>query len=293
MTLAKTIAIVGSNGFIGKHLCQYFLGRSYKIRRFDSRFPFDLTKSQVLRDLEGIDIIIWAASRVNPMIAEKSPEITLDEYQSWVDTLALLKLAKWDGKLIFLSSGGSVYDSGITPYKETDGASGSNAYGKLKSKMESELQVSGLHYIVLRVANVYGPFQKLGRGQGVLAEWLNCFKNNAPLLVFGSENSYRDYINVLDVCRGIESVFNIDFSDTFNLGSGVATSLGDLLKIFKDCAGKEIEVIEHASREYDRHGFFLDLRKFQMHTNWEPTVDLATGISRLLKTEKESNGLGA
>jgi UDP-glucose 4-epimerase len=159
--------------------------------------------------------------------------------------------------------------------------------------MESELQISGINHIVFRVANVYGPFQKHGRGQGVLAEWLNCFNNNAPLLVFGSENNYRDYINVLDVCGGIESVLNIDFSDTFNLGSGVATSIGDLLKIFKDCAGKELEVIKHSSREYDRNGFFLDMRKLQKLTNWEPTVDLATGISLLFKTEKESNDLEA
>ena len=293
MNLVKTVAIVGSNGFIGKNLCEYFLSRSYNIRQFDSLSPFDLNEPQVMQDLESIDVILWAASRVNPTIAEKFPELALEENQSWVNTLTLLKIARWGGKLIFLSSGGCVYDSGIGPYKETDGASGSNAYGRLKSKMESELQISGINHSIFRVSNVYGPFQKHGRGQGVLAEWLNCFNNNLPLLVFGSEDNYRDYIHVLDVCRGIECVLNIDFPDTFNLGSGVATSIGQLLKIFKDCAGNEIEVIHYSSREYDRNGFFLDMEKLKKLTNWEPTIDIETGVSLLFKSEKESNELKA
>ena len=287
MSLVKTIAIVGSNGFIGKNLCQYFLRHSYEIRQFNSRSPFDLNDSLLLSELESIDAIVWAASRVNPTIAEKSPELALEEYQSWVDTLRLLQLANWKGKLIFLSSGGCVYDSGISPYKETDGAKGSNAYGRLKSQMESELQISDLKYTIFRVSNVYGPFQRHGRGQGVLAEWLNCFDNDIPLIVFGNESNYRDYINVLDVCKGIHSIFDIDGSDTYNLGSGIGTTIEKLLKVFKHCAGQDIDVIYHSNRDIDRNGFYLDVEKLKKTTNWKPTVDIEVGISSLFETRKE------
>lgn len=287
MTAVKTIAIVGSDGFIGKNLCRYFLGQRYKIRQFNSHALFDLNDSVVIQDLKNIDVVVWAASRVNPIIAEKSPELVLREYQSWVETLALLELAGWEGRLIFLSSGGCVYDPGIAPYKETDSTGGSNGYGKLKSQMEIELQVSDLKYTIFRVSNVYGSFQKHGRGQGVIAEWLNCLNNNVPLLVFGSESNYRDYINVQDVCKGIESIFDVVESETYNLGSGVCTTIGQLLKVFKDYAGQDIQVKYHSNREIDRNGFYLDIEKLKKTTNWKPTVDIEAGISLLFEAQSQ------
>jgi UDP-glucose 4-epimerase len=287
MRLVRTVAIVGSNGFIGKNLCKYLLGHRYEIRQFHSRSPFDLKDSLLLQELESIDVIVWAASKVNPTIAEKSPQLVFEEYQSWVETLRLLKSANWNGRLIFLSSGGCVYDSGISPYKETDSAKGTNAYGRLKSHMESQLQISGLKYTIFRVSNVYGPFQRYGRGQGVLAEWLNCFNNNVPLLVFGNESNYRDYIHVLDVCKGIHSIFDIHGTDTYNLGSGKGTTIGTLLKVFKQGAGQDIDVIYHSNRDTDRNGFYLDLEKLKKTTNWTPTVDIEVGVSSLFETLKE------
>lgn len=287
MRLVKTVAIVGSDGFIGKNLCKYFLSQSYKVKQFNSRSPFDLNDSLLLQELQSIDVIVWSASRVNPTIAEKSPELMLEEYQSWVETLRLLKLANWNGKLIFLSSGGCIYDSGSSPYKETDSAKGTNAYGRLKSRMESQLQISDLKYTIFRVSNVYGPFQRHGKGQGVLAEWLNCFNNNVPLLVFGDESNYRDYIHVLDVCKGIHSIFDIDGNDTYNLGSGKSTTIGQLLKMFKQGAGQDIDVIYHSNRDTDRDGFYLDLEKLKTTTNWIPTVDIEVGVSLLFETLKE------
>lgn len=287
MSVIKTVAIVGSKGFIGKNLCNYFSDQGYTITQYNSNLPFDLNDLKLRQEIHSIDVIIWAASKVNPAIADKSPELVLNEFESWTNSLSLLKLENWQGRLIFLSSGGCVYESGIAPFSEEDPAEGSNAYGKLKSRMETQLRYSGLKHAILRVSNVYGPYQKHGRGQGVIAEWMNCIKNDKPLLVFGSKDNFRDYIYVLDVCRGIDSVLEIESSDTYNLGAGVPTTIGQLLTIFNESARKKLEVIEYSSRNYDRSGFFLDIGKFEKAANWEPNIDIKTGISSLFSTTLE------
>jgi nucleoside-diphosphate-sugar epimerase len=126
--------------------------------------------------------------------------------------------------IIFLSSGGCIYTAGAQSFSEEDEAFGANQYGRLKIAMENELIKSGLPNSILRVANVYGPNQPYGRGQGVIAEWIHSIQNSKEIRVYGELNSFRDYLFIEDLCfaiqlviehEGLEKIFNETYFDGF------------------------------------------------------------------------------
>jgi UDP-glucose 4-epimerase len=281
------IGIVGSQGFIGKNL-QKQLGHHHKIFCFTSGKPLNLNVPQIREQLMQIDTIIWAASRVNPSSAENSPLLAKAELEEWRKTLSDLRNIGWFGHLIFLSSGGCVYGDSSSPFKEQNLANGINAYGRLKVSMEKELEDSGVLHTILRVANVYGPLQPHGRGQGVIAEWKNRIELGEPLLVFGNIESYRDYIHVFDVCEAIEISLNFNKSNTYNLGSGKPTTIRQLLDNFTSFSGRELKVEFSPTRIFDRSGFFLDMERFTSRTHWQPNYEIAQGIASLFSSQDRS-----
>ena len=72
-------------------------------------------------------------------------------------------------------------------------------------------------------------------GQGVLPHWIDALHNDKPIRVFGDGSAQRDYLYIEDVCRLMSvSCSRLDSSATFNLGTGKATSLKQLLAILQE-----------------------------------------------------------
>lgn len=269
------VAIVGNTGFIGGHLQKRFI-HIHELELFNSSFPV-LNSGRLNNKLDGIDVVIWAASKNNPRIALESPELVDQELGSWKAFLEALLDAP-PKKIIFLSSGGCVYDQGNPPFFENQLAFGTNSYGRLKIEMEDALKESGLNYLIFRVANVYGPKQPVGRGQGVIAEWINSFSSNRPLSIIGSEESRRDYLYIDDLSRAIALGLNIDYSTTLNIGSGTSTSLNELFALFEKLSGKNLEKNHLSGREIDRDAYFLEISKAKEVLNWTPSYSLENGL---------------
>ena len=289
MTERPGLAIVGSRGFIGMNLQSYFKNMAYNLYLFNSDSPLNPRVLSVHNQLQDIDTIIWAASKVNPSNAETSSSLVLDDLNNWRNSIQALKDSNWCGKLIFLSSGGCVYNDGESPFKESDSISGVNEYGRLKVLMEQELQASGLGHTIFRISNVYGPFQPHGRGQGVIAEWLHRVQVNEPLLLYGNGENYRDYIHVSDVCTAIEKAIHFTTSDHYNLGTGIPVSMQELIENFKLYGNKDLNIQLMPGRSFDRSGYYLDIQKFVAKANWKPSIDIKDGIQTLFPFTNEND----
>ena len=86
-------------------------------------------------------------------------------------------------RYIFLSSGGTVYGPGApTPTPETSQTNPISSHGLTKLVVEKYIQmhghVDGLEYIILRVANPFGPGQEFRKGQGLIAAILDHWRKN-------------------------------------------------------------------------------------------------------------------
>jgi UDP-glucose 4-epimerase len=280
----QKIAIVGAAGFIGRNLTLYLKRKGLSLNLFYRSDPI-IENGNLRSDFANADVIIWCASQVTPLSAELYPDLVQTEIESWKELLRILKLCgKSDVKLIYLSSAGCTYTSDKTPYSEDHSASGTNEYGLLKLKIEKLLIESDINYLILRIANVYGPNQPTGRGQGVIAEWINSINCKEPIKIFGDLDSFRDYVYIGDLIEVIRLCIDLNITNQIiNIGSGQRTTLRDLLEVISSVTKQKVEYLELGSRKVDRTGYVLNIDKIQKLTGWSPHFTLKNGIKLCLK----------
>jgi nucleoside-diphosphate-sugar epimerase len=80
---------------------------------------------------------------------------------------------------------------------------------------------------------------------------------------------------------GLESSFLE--SGVYNLGSGEAVSISDLIILVQTTLGVRIDVLNQPGRSFDVGSICLDCSKFQQATNWQTTWSLRDGILQLAK----------
>jgi UDP-glucose 4-epimerase len=180
--------------------------------------------------------------------------------------------------LTFLSSAGCIYTGDNHPFSEVSEAKGTNKYGKLKRKMELTLANSALSHSVLRISNVYGPNQPIGRGQGVIAEWLNAISQGSEIRIFGNLESRRDYIFIDDLIDAIFLTSEEALPGIYNVGQGFSHSLRDVINVLRVNVGQELKFDFQDARPTDRFDFRLDVSKLLREVSWRPRYDLESGI---------------
>jgi UDP-glucose 4-epimerase len=261
---------VGSGGFIGQALSKSLSLRGSPATLIDSNSKLTNFLSD-RKSVGEIDKIVWAASKVNPVTAEINSALCQEEVGTFAQFLLDLKLnGKPNVHVLFLSSAGCLYNSKEGIFTETSEATGTNAYGKVKRKMEVSLENSGLDYSILRISNVYGPDQPTGRGQGVIAEWINEIVHTQEVRVFGSLESTRDYIYIKDVADAILTVSEYSLLGIYNVGSGVSHTLREIVSILKESAGLDMKIDYLEPRSTDRGYFSLDIAKILRESTWAP-----------------------
>jgi UDP-glucose 4-epimerase len=285
------IAIVGSGGFIGNSLVTSLRSKGHTIIEFGTENSIVATSGKLSLRTINIDALIWAATRVNPITARINSGLGLQELKDWDAFLTLWKKsALVSAPLFFLSSGGCVYTDHKVPFNEDSEAIGINEYGRLKIEMENRLHLDELNSIIIRLGNVYGSRQPIGRGQGVIAEWANSIRTNQDITVYGSLDSFRDYIHIDDVNAAFEiMVSHPPNRGIYNLSSGYPTTLNSLVQIFSQIANKNVNFQYDENRPTDRNGYYLDIKKLQASINWVPQIKLVEGVFDAVKGARGSD----
>ena len=284
------VGIVGSSGFLGQALVKSFCSDGTEVVEFDSKNPITTNQGEIIPRAMNLSALIWAAAKVNPISAEKNSSFVSQELEEWEKFLkSWAKSEMMNVPIFFLSSGGCVYTDKRTPFSEKSESTGINEYGRLKIKMEKLLDTNYVNAIILRLGNVYGGGQPIGRGQGVIAEWCNNVRNNNIVPVYGSLENFRDYIHIDDVTVAIKlMVTDTPIRGIYNLSSGLPSTLGNLISIFKDVANEKIEFVYSNNRNTDRNGYYLSIDKLQSSIDWFPQVNLRDGIVRALNESRNA-----
>ncbi len=287
-----TVSIIGDTGFIGRQLSRALSQLEVPTIGFNSINSFFDSEGNLDQRLFKSKCIFWAAGRLNPITAKNEPALVRDEIKLWanfIESMTSNSHPPSNPKIIFLSSGGCVYDETKIPIKENFPASGSNEYGRAKVEMERILLQSGISNIILRVSNVYGPGQRTGRGQGVIAEWLNAVKNDSPINVFGNTNSSRDYLHISDLIDALILCIESPYEGILNLGSGTSTTLEEILQSFKFACGSDIKIFKQEVRTTDKSQYVLDILKAEKVLGWKPSIDIRKGIIDLIGEKQDAS----
>ncbi|HEX7589835.1 MAG TPA: NAD-dependent epimerase/dehydratase family protein, partial [Demequinaceae bacterium] len=159
MTSVYDVAVAGSSGFLGSAIAAGMEARGATVARYTLENP--MLQGGVVDDgAARARTLVWAASRVNPVLAAERPDLVRAETADLADALRALAALPSPPRVVFLSSGGTVYGPpDRAPFSESCATHPVNAYGSLKRGLERELLDSGLDVVAARISNAYGPGQ--------------------------------------------------------------------------------------------------------------------------------------
>ena len=295
--------VLGGAGFIGSHLAEALLQAGHRVRIFDrphlDRLPdflrrreFEVFTGDFLNPraltpaLEGSEIVFHLVSTTLPKTSNDNP--VYDVESNVVGSLRLLELCRSQGvrKVVFASSGGTVY--GVprsVPIDESHPTDPICSYGIHKLMIEKYLQlnqrVHGLDYCVVRPPNLYGPRQRLDIAQGAVAVFLDRALRGKPIQVWGDGSVTRDYLYVEDAAEALVKAAAFEGEPkVFNIGSGVGTTLKQLIKEIEALLGRPVPVEYTAARTLDVPANVLDASLARRLLGWTPRTSLAEGLRR-------------
>lgn len=291
--------VLGGGGFIGLNLCNALVARGAAVQAFGRSISWpDALDPQVswtpaaLGDVEllatalqGQDIVFHLASASVPTTSNRNPVADLEA--NVLGTVRLLELCCSFGikKIIFASSGGTVYGvSQELPIPEDAATQPISAYGVGKLAIEKYLALyaylHGFDYRILRIANAYGRYQTARRGQGVVASMLGRALSNEPIEVRGAGQTVRDFVHVDDVVSALILASLYTGSATImNVGSGSGLSVNQIARDIEIVLGRgKLRRFERAAQDADVPANILDISLITRETGWRPRVPWLDGL---------------
>ncbi|MBK8815437.1 MAG: NAD-dependent epimerase/dehydratase family protein [Methylococcaceae bacterium] len=298
--------VIGAGGFIGSSLCRKLTKEGEIVTAFgrkpkfpegleDCRWIVDdfLNEKALSNAMEEAEFVVHALSTVKPAKSNESPIIDVKE--NLIGTLKLIELCKAKGvkKLIFLSSGGTVYGPGVpVPTPEDCAHEPICSYGVVKLAIEKYLAIQQyqglLDSVVLRVSNPYGPYQ-LAHGQGVIAAVIERLLANKPAEIWGDGSVIRDYIFIDDVIDAIIAATQLvdhHAPRIFNIGSGVGRSLNMVIDSIAEIHGKA-DIQRLPGRIVDVPVSILDIQRANRVLHWHPRTDWMNGLATAYEWQKQ------
>lgn len=290
------VLVIGGCGFIGSHIVDSLLVRGCRVRVLDMKneaFRAPLSEvdyvtgsfgsEAVLRQaLQGVDAVVHTASTTVPSTSNLDP--VADIQGNLIATVRLLKEMRQAGvrKMVFLSSGGTVYGIPKTEIvEEIHPLAPISSYGIVKVAIEHylhmERQLHGLDYVVLRAANPYGPRQGYNGVQGIIGNFLWKIAHGEQIEIWGDGSIVRDFIYVQDLAELCAIAVQIPLHGCFNVGSGKGSSVNEIVESIRVVTKRTIKPVYRPGRSFDVPRIVLDISRIKA-AGWTPRTELIDGM---------------
>lgn len=272
---SMNIAIVGYNGFIGRHLTErlsqeknvnlHLFGRSdsgilnnLPTQKIDFSNP-----EKIAADFEKIDLVYYLISETIPATSWEQPltEIhkNLIPFITFFESISKSNVKK----VAFLSSAGTIYGPSLAKITEDSNKKPFSPYGITKLSMEYFLNYFetkyGIKHDIYRISNVYGEGQDTSKGLGLINTFLEKIITDQKITVFGDGENIRNYIYIKDVVELLSLSLNSDItaSQIYNLSSNDTLKINEVIAILKNVIEEPFEINYIPNRQSDNS--FIDL----------------------------------
>ena len=302
----KKALVTGGAGFIGSHLTEklhqnnievlvvdnLLTGKKENLLSLDLENTIygDVGSEETLKIIKNFnpDVCFHLAAQSSVVISVEDP--LLDFEHNLLQPVQLIKtLLETDCKqFIFTSSGGTIFgEPEVIPTSEDDYAGEpASPYGLAKKKLneliEVMLQNETMSYSILNLSNVYGPRQDPHGEAGVMSIFTGKLMNNATPTIYGDGKQTRDYVYVLDVVDALIKSAETDDNLFLNIGTGVETSVNELVSILSQKISWDGEPEYAPSREGELLRSVLNNERAKGEIGWEPKYTLDTGLDELI-----------
>lgn len=214
------VLVLGGNGFIGSHVVDELLLAGHDVNIFDKNseawrsplfsvryFLGDFSDTSLLAEsLQGVDVVIHLISTTIPSTSNLDPIADIQGNLSHTVRLLQLMVSFNIKRIVYLSSGGTVYGvPSISPIPETHALDPICSYGVVKAATEKYLgmfaHLHDLQPTIIRPSNPYGPRQGHQNAQGVIATFMSRILAKKKIYVWGDGTVKRDYFFVTDLAK--------------------------------------------------------------------------------------------
>ena len=302
----KKALVTGGAGFIGSHLTEklhqnnievlvvdnLLTGKKENLLSLDLENTIygDVGSEETLKIIKNFnpDVCFHLAAQSSVVISVEDP--LLDFEHNLLQPVQLIKtLLEADCKqFIFTSSGGTIFgEPEVIPTSEDDYAGEpASPYGLAKKKLneliEVMLQNETMSYSILNLSNVYGPRQDPHGEAGVMSIFTGKLMNNETPTIYGDGKQTRDYLYVLDVVDALIKSAETDDNLFLNIGTGVETSVNELVSILSQKISWDGEPEYAPKREGELLRSVLNNERAMSQIGWEPKYTLDTGLDELI-----------
>jgi UDP-glucose 4-epimerase len=302
---AMNFLITGAAGFLGSALSNQLSREGQQVRGIDDLSTGDpkalspdvhFTRGDVNDRpklwtlLQEVDCVYHLAARVSVPESVLYPR----EYNAVNvgGTVSLMEAMRDVGvrRVVFISSGAVYGDQVEQPLKVNMAVNPRSPYAV--SKLAAEYYVRtigdlwGIETVCLRVFNAYGPGQRLPPSHPpVIPNYLRQAVRNGTLVTHGKGEQTRDYVYVDDVVRAMIAVATVpDISHmVINIGSGVETSIRELVRLVLEVTGSNVEIIENPHTDPGVSRMCADITIARQELGYQPKVSLSEGLHLTLE----------
>lgn len=303
------VLITGGAGFLGSHLCDRFLAEGHSVIAMDNLITgntdniahlagnsnFHFIKHDVTNHIyiDGeLDAILHFASPASPIDYLELPIQTLKVGALGTHNALGLALAK--KARFFLASTSEIYGDPLEhPQKETyvgnvDAIGPRGVYDEAKRFAEAITmayhRTHGVDTRIVRIFNTYGPRMRLEDGR-VVPNFIAQALREEPLTVYGDGSQTRSFQYVSDLIEGIYRLLLSDYSDPVNIGNPHEMSILEFARIVNQLTDNPADIIyKQAERiQGDPQTRRPDITRAKAVLNWEPQVDILTGLQKTIE----------
>jgi UDP-glucose 4-epimerase len=291
--------VTGGAGFIGSHLADALLARGDTVEVVDNLATgsrANLSSGVALHEIDIRDealeqlverlrpeVVFHLAAQADVGTSVERPVFDADV--NVVGTVRVLEAARAaDARVVFASSGGAIYGECERPAREDDDPQPLSPYAVSKLAGEGYLatwnRLYGARHVTCRLANVYGPRQLPSLEGGVVAIFLDRLRDGEETEIFGDGQQTRDFVYVGDVVAALLAAASSGAVGVYNVGTGVATAIGELHRVCAETAGVDRQPRFAAERPGDLRHSVLDPSPAAHELGWRAETTLAAGVGR-------------
>jgi dTDP-glucose 4,6-dehydratase len=300
------VLITGGAGFIGSHLCDYFLSKRHSVVAMDNLLTGDLRNIGHLFGHDRFQFIkhdvtnfIHVPGTLDAVLHFASPASPRDYLEFPIPTLKVgalgthkaLGLAKEKKATFLLASTSEVYgDPLVNPQPESywgnvNPVGPRGVYDEAKRFAEAMTMAyrryHGMQVRIVRIFNTYGPRMRVNDGRAI-PNFIGQAIHQKPITIYGDGSQTRSFCYIDDLVTGLYRLLRSRINEPVNLGNPHEMTLKELAEAVCRLSRSKSRLVYRPLPQDDPRVRQPDIRLARQKLHWEPKVSFEAGLKKTI-----------